>query len=168
MKYSAVQPYNDSHLESLINALTPDEITDFFSDPNHLIYKSHVSKAVLLFTYALNQLDKTPDSENRESHVLTGDYYFSEFYSALSRHGEMEVVHDMVEISKDLSSKKSKQFEQKKILSDDEIKYLLFAPLLYLIDNGYVSPDLNNILDFIIKDLDYDKLPYIINTKGER
>ena len=168
MKYSAVQPYNDSQLQDLIDDLEQNEITEFFSDNNNIIHKKYISDAVLLFTHALNQLDKVPDVNNREGHVLTGDFYFSEFYSALSQHGEMQVVHDMVGTSKELSSKKSRQYEDKKVLTDSDLKYLLFAPLLYLIDNGYVKSDLDNILDRVIKNMDQRELAYIINTKGER
>lgn len=168
MKYSTVKPYNNSTLQELINKLDQNEITAFFSDNKNIIHKRHISDAVLLFTYALNQLDKIPSADKRESHVLTGDFYFSEFYSSLASHGEMNVVHDMVNISKTLSSKKSRQHENNLQVSDSELKYLLFAPLLYLIDNGYVMPSLDNVLDNYIKNIDRSELAYIINTKGER
>ncbi len=168
MKYSAVQPYNDSALSELITKLDQNEITDFFSDSKNIIHKRHVANAVLLFTYALNQLDRIPSADERESHVLAGDFYFSEFYSSLASHCEMDVVHDMVEISKLLSSKKSRLYEDALEVSDSELKYLLFAPLLYLIDNGYVTSDLDNVLGRYIKNIDRSKLAYIINTKGER
>lgn len=168
MKYSAVKPYNNSSLQELVNKLDQNEITNFFSDSKNIIHKRHISDAVLLFTYALNQLDTIPPADKRESHVLTGDFYFSEFYSSLARHGEMNVVHDMVEISKTVSSKKSKQYEKRLEVSDSELKYLLFAPLLYLIDNGYVTSNLDNVLSSYIKNIDRSELAYIINTKGER
>lgn len=168
MKYSAVKPYNNSSLQELVNKLDQNEITNFFSDSKNIIHKRHISDAVLLFTYALNQLDTIPPADKRESHVLTGDFYFSEFYSYLARHGEMNVVHDMVEISKTVSSKKSKQYENPLEVSDSELKYLLFAPLLYLIDNGYVTSNLDNVLSSYIKNIDRSELAYIINTKGER
>ncbi|CEA00182.1 hypothetical protein BN1048_00855 [Jeotgalicoccus saudimassiliensis] len=167
MKYSAVEAYNDSELTELIKKLDQNEITDFFSDSKNIIHKRYVSDAVLLFTYALNQLDTIPSAGSRESHVLTGDAYFSEFYSALANHGEMQVVHDMVEISKDLSSRKSRQYENALELSDSELKYLLFAPLLYLMDNGYVTTDLDNVLGCFIQNMNRSELAYIINTKGE-
>ena len=167
MKHSTVKAYNDSGLAELINKLDQNEITDFFSDSTNIIHKRYVSDAVLLFTYALNQLDRLPQSENRESHVLTGDAYFSEFYSALAHHGEMQVVHDMVKISKELSSIKSRQYEHPLEVSDSELKYLLFAPLLYLMDNGYVTSDLDNVLSCFIQNMDRSELAYIINTKGE-
>lgn len=167
MKYSAVEAYNDSGLAELINKLDQNEITEFFSDSKNIIHKRYVADAVLLFTYALNQLDTVPPAESRESHVLTGDAYFSEFYSALANHGEMQVVHDMVEISKELSSKKSRQYEHALEVSDSELKYLLFAPLLYLIDNGYVTSDLDNVLCCFIQNMNRSELAYIINTKGE-
>lgn len=167
MKYSTLQSKNNSNLTELIKTLDQNEITDFFSDAKNIIHKRHISDAVLLFTYALNQLDQIPSFDKRESHVLTGDYYFSEFYSALASHGEMQVVHDMVEISKSLSSKKSKQYEHARELNDSELKYLLFAPLLYLIDNGYVTSDLDIALDSYIKNMDLSELTYITNTKGE-
>lgn len=167
MKYSAPETYNDSSLKELIEKLDQNEITDFFSDSKNIIHKRHISDAVLLFTYALNQLDIIPSADKREQHVLTGDYYFSEFYSALARHGEMQVVHDMVEISKALASKKSRQYEDRHEISDTELKYLLFAPLLYLIDNGYVKSDLDDVLGCFIKNMNRSELAYIINTKGE-
>lgn len=167
MKYSTLQSKNNSNLTELIKTLDQNEITDFFSDAKNIIHKRHISDAVLLFTYALNKLDQIPSFDKRESHVLTGDYYFSEFYSALASHGEMQVVHDMVEISKSLSSKKSKQYEHARELNDSELKYLLFAPLLYLRDNGYVTSDIDIALDNYIKNMDLSELTYITNTKGE-
>ena len=49
MKYSAVQPYNDSQLQDLIDDLEQNEITEFFSDNNNIIHKKYISDAVLLF-----------------------------------------------------------------------------------------------------------------------
>lgn len=167
MKYLKEQQNDYKTLSDLVKALEANEITDFFIDDNNIIGETYIAEAVLLFTYALNTLDMIPDNQAREKHVLMGDYYFSEFYFTLSQGGHMDIVYDMVTISKDLASKKSDIYANTRMIDEHELKYLLFAPLFYLIDNGYVSSTLYQVIDKYYKSLDKTALTYITNIKGE-
>lgn len=167
MKHLKAQQEDNKTLSDLVRELEQNDITSFFTDDNNIIGDTYIAEAVLLFTYALNKLDDIPESEARETHVLMGDYYFSEFYAALAEGNRMDIVYDMVGISKSLASRKSDIYATSRTLVEDELKYLLFAPLFYLIDNGYVSSTLYQAIDQYFNTLDKTSLTYITNIKGE-
>ena len=79
----------------------------------------------------------------------------------------MDIVYEMVEISKTLSSRKSKIYEENIEIDLEEVKYLLFAPLLYLIDNDYVKLGLDSAIDKYLIDKDLSEITYIKNIKGD-
>ena len=167
MNYQAVGQDDQISLSDIIDDLESNDITNFLKDDANIIKDKTVVEAILLFTYALNNLDTIPSDEKREQHVLTGDFYFSEFYFALSREAKMDIVYEMVEISKTLSSRKSKIYEENIEIDLEEVKYLLFAPLLYLVDNDYVKLGLDSAIDKYLIDKDLSEITYIKNIKGD-
>lgn len=134
---------------------------EFFSQKANVLRGNHVNDAVLLFNTALNFLDKTPEDEDRELHVLAGDYLFSRFYMFLAADENYTVLDDMMKISKALSSKKSHLADTGEMPDADEVKWLLYAPLLYLVEHGYTDVKLESLIDQQVKALDITSLPYI-------
>ncbi|WP_411841804.1 hypothetical protein [Salinicoccus sp. HZC-1] len=134
---------------------------DFFSEKGNILRGSHVNDAVLLFNTALNILDETPEDEDRELHVLAGDYLFSRFYMYLAEAESYSVLEDMMNISKQLSSRKSQLASTGEIPDADEVKWLKYAPMLYLVERGYTDTKLETLIDEQVKDLDITSLPYI-------
>ncbi|WP_373445992.1 hypothetical protein [Salinicoccus bachuensis] len=120
-----------------------------------------MNQAVLLFNTALNFLDAVPDDDSRELHVLAGDYLFSKFYMMLAEHEEYRVLHDMMDMSKALSSKKSELAMAGDRPHLEEVKWLLYGPILYLISNEYIDRRLNDVIDDQLEQLDITSLPYI-------
>ncbi|HIW12162.1 MAG TPA: hypothetical protein H9891_03285 [Candidatus Salinicoccus stercoripullorum] len=134
---------------------------DFFSEKGNVRHGSHVNDAVLLFNTALNFLDETPEDENRELHVLAGDYLFSRFYMYLAKDGSYSVLRDMMKISKQLSSRKSRLASSGEVPGADEVKWLLYAPMLYLVEHGFADGGLEVLIDEQMKTTDITSLPYI-------
>ncbi|GAA3725713.1 hypothetical protein GCM10022378_14480 [Salinicoccus jeotgali] len=145
-----------SHILDIHN----DPFFDFFSDNAHTFRNPHVNQAVLFFNTALNFLD-TPSDDSRELGVLVGDYLFSKFYLKLAEHEEYEVLHDMMNMSKSLSSTKSEVALKESSPQLEELKWLLYGPMLYLIKHGYADDSLNDVIDEQIENLDITSLPYI-------
>ncbi|MFD2829353.1 hypothetical protein [Corticicoccus populi] len=140
---------------------------NYFENNQEYIYNTGVSNAVLCFNVAMNMLDFEPDGNNRENHVLSGDYLFSKFYSILSANNEFQVLHDVSKLSTEMISKKSRMIEQDKKWSKDDIKHIMFAPLLYLVENGYAHHHLTSIIDEYVNRLYDENIPYYIRNKGE-
>ncbi|WP_020008344.1 hypothetical protein [Salinicoccus albus] len=138
-----------------------DPFFEYFSVNENIARQKHVNEAVLLFNKALNLLDQTPNETNREPHVLAGDYLFSRFYILLSSNEEYEVLGDMMNISRALSSRKSEIALSCKNPDPQEIKYLLYAPLLYLIKHKYTGVRLESLIEQQMEQLDITTLPYI-------
>lgn len=138
-----------------------DPFFDFFSEEAHILNSPHVSQAVLLFNTALNLLDRVPEDADRELHVLAGDYLFSKFYVILSEHEEYEVLHDMMEMSKSLNSRKSELAMGEMVPRAQEMEWLLFGPMRYLISNGYIDSRLDKVIEASMDNLDITSLPYI-------
>src|SRR5690625_3823569 len=109
----------------------------FLTDESNIIRDPHICHAVLFFNKALQILDMEPEDEDREEHVLTGDYFFSQFYKILAAHNEYKVINDVSSISKEITSIKSAYATSDKNPPHAELKSLLFAPLIYLVDHGY-------------------------------
>lgn len=154
--------------EEFENELRNDPFFIFFKNNQHYIYNPHISHAILCFNTALNMLDKNPQASLRESHVLSGDYLFSKFYSILAAHGEYQVLNDISKLATALISKKSKIVKEDTRLSETDLKYIMFAPLLYLVENGYAHDDLTSIIEKYVNGLNYENMPYFIRDKGER
>src|SRR5699024_8405212 len=112
---------------------------DFFSEKGNVRHGSHVNDAVLLFNTALNFLDETPEDENRELHVLAGDYLFSRFYMYLAKDGSYSVLRDMMKISKQISSRKSLHSSSGELPGAYEVIWSRYAPILYLDDNSFAD-----------------------------
>ncbi|TVT29535.1 hypothetical protein FO441_04425 [Salinicoccus cyprini] len=143
-----------------------DPFFDFFSEEAHILSSPHVNQAVLLFNTALNFLDRVPEDADRELHVLAGDYLFSKFYMILSRHEEYEVLHDMMEMSKSLNSRKSELATGKVPPDPQEVEWLLYGPMLYLISNRYIDGRLGEVIEASMNNLDITSLPYINQKQG--
>lgn len=139
----------------------------FFTDESNIIRDPHICHAVLFFNKALQILDMEPEDEDREEHVLTGDYFFSQFYKILAAHNEYKVINDVSGISKMITSKKSAYAEIPENPSRSELQHLLFAPLIYLVDNGYAQDSLLNLINRYIEDTDIRNLPYITKSTGD-
>lgn len=152
---------SDLGSNSWILDLHNDPFFEFFSNREYILHSPHVNQAVLLFNTALNFLDAVPDDASRELHVLAGDYLFSKFYMMLAEHEEYRVLHDMMDMSKALSSKKSELAMAGDIPHLEEVKWLLYGPILYLISNEYIDRRLNDVIDDQLEQLDITSLPYI-------
>lgn len=139
---------------------------NFFADEGNIIRAPHICQAVLFFNKALQILDMEPAEADREEHVLTGDYFFSQFYKILAAHNEYKVINDVSGISKVITSEKSAYARNPENPSHEELQHLLFAPLIYLVDNGYAHESLLNLINQYIEDVDADKLPYITKKFG--
>ncbi|GAB3072135.1 hypothetical protein ACFOU0_07585 [Salinicoccus sesuvii] len=138
-----------------------DPFFEFFSEEAHILNSPHVNQAVLLFNTALNLLDRIPEDADRELHVLAGDYLFSKFYMMLSEHEEYEVLRDMMEMSKSLNSRKSELAMGDRMLRSQEMEWLLYGPMRYLISNGYIDSRLDKVIEASMNNLDITSLPYI-------
>ncbi len=134
---------------------------DFFSKKSNVLCNGHVNDAVLLFNTALNFLDNTPQDEDRELHVLAGDYLFSRFYMYLAGDESYTVLGDMMDISKKLSSRKSHLAASGVIPDAAEVKWLLYAPMLYLVEHGYADKKLETLIDEQMQTIEITSLPYI-------
>lgn len=134
---------------------------DFFSEKGNVLRGSHVNDGVLLFNTALNFLDNTPEDEDRELHVLAGDYLFSRFYMYLAEGRSYSVLRDMMNLSKQLSSRKSHLAVSGEMPGAAEVKWLLYAPMLYLVEHGYTDVGLEALIDEQVKATDITSLPYI-------
>jgi hypothetical protein len=139
---------------------------NFFTDEGNIVRDPHICQAVLFFNKALQILDMEPAEADREEHVLTGDYFFSQFYKILAAYNEYKVINDVSGISKVITSKKSAYARNPENPSHKELQHLLFAPLIYLVDNGYAHESLLNLINQYIEDVDADKLPYITKKFG--
>src|SRR5699024_685104 len=122
--------------------------------------------AVLLFNTALNFLDETPEAVNRELYVLAGDYLFSRFYMYLAEDGSYSVLRDLMKISKQLSSRKSRLASSGAVRGAGEVTWLLYAPTLYPGEHGFADGSLELPIDEQMKTTDITSLPYI--TQEER
>ncbi|MFC4983741.1 hypothetical protein ACFPFV_00045 [Salinicoccus siamensis] len=69
----------------------------------------------------------------------------------LAEHEEYEVLHDMMNMSKSLSSTKSELALKESSPQLEELKWLLYGPMLYLIKHGYADDSLNDVIDERIK-----------------
>lgn len=138
-----------------------DPFFEYFSVDGNILRQRHVNEAVLLFNKALNLLDRTPSNENREPHVLAGDYLFSRFYILLSENEEYKVLGDMMNISRALSSRKSEIAVGREVPDSNEIKNLLYAPLIYLVEHKYTDAGLKTLIEQQMEQLDITTLPYI-------
>lgn len=138
-----------------------DPFFDFFTEKDNVLRDNHVNDAVLLFNTALNFLDNTPDDEYRELHVLAGDYLFSRFYMYLAGGGSYSILREMMKISKQLSSRKSHLADSGEMPDVDEVKWLLYAPMLYLVEHGYADVKLETLIDEQVETIDITSLPYI-------
>lgn len=98
-------------------------------------------EAVTLFNWALHHLDNKPAENNREQHVLVGDYLLSQFYKLVIEDAQLSVLNDMMEISKKLHIEKSKFLSDEHTLDERTLESLLFAPILYLVDRSFISSD---------------------------
>lgn len=152
---------SDLGTNSWILELHDDPFFEFFSNREYILHSPHVNQAVLLFNTALNFLDDIPGEDRRELHVLAGDYLFSKFYMMLAEHEEYKVLQDMMDISKALSSKKSELAMSDDMPHPEELKRLLYGPILYLISNEYIDRRLNDVIDRQLEQLDITSLPYI-------
>lgn len=139
----------------------------FFTDEENIIRDAHICHAVLFFNKALQILDDEPDNADREEHVLTGDYFFSQFYKILAIHNEYKVINDVSSISKEITSIKSAYATSDNNPSYTELKSLLFAPLIYLVDNGYAHTSLLQLIDQYIDSINIENLPYITKSSGD-
>lgn len=139
----------------------------FFTDEENIIRDAHICHAVLFFNKALQILDDEPDDTDREEHVLTGDYFFSQFYKILAIHNEYKVINDVSSISKEITSIKSAYATSDNNPSYTELKSLLFAPLIYLVDNGYAHTSLLQLIDQYIDSINIENLPYITKSSGD-
>lgn len=139
----------------------------FFTDEDNIIQDAHICHAVLFFNKALQILDEEPEDEDREEHVLTGDYFFSQFYKILAVHNEYKVINDVSSISKEITSIKSAYAKSDNNPSYAELKSLLFAPLIYLVDNGYAHNNLLQLINQYIDNIDIENLPYITKSTGD-
>jgi hypothetical protein len=146
--------------EEFVSELKNDPFFKFFKSNHHYIYKSHISQAILCFNTALNYLDFEPDSSKRERHILSGDYLFSKFYSILASYNEYQVLNDISQLSTSLISRKSKVAANGEKLSCTDLEYLMFSPLLYLVDNGYAHSDLTSIIKEYLNHSNCESMPY--------
>lgn len=127
------------------------EIFNFLNKDSNRYKNDNVIDAVVLFNWALLHLDKEPDEDNREVHVLLGDYLLSQFYRLAAKDNNMGLLSDMMNISKDLHSDKSTWESRMNHISSESFKHTLFQPLLYLIEHGYVSQELNDVLTRVVE-----------------
>src|SRR5699024_2557663 len=127
---------------------------DFFSEKGNVRHGSHVIDAVLLFNTGHNYLDETPEDENRELHVVAGDSLVRKFYMYLATDGSYSVLRDMMKISKQLSSRKSRLASSGEVPGADEVKWLLYAPMLYLVEHGFADGGLEVLIDEQMKTTD--------------
>lgn len=110
-------------------------------------------EAVTLFNWALLHLDNLPSEEEREQHVLVGDYLLTEFYQLITEDAQIEVLSDMMDISKQIHIDKSRFFTSSILLDVDSLANLLYAPILYLIKVGYISPDIKEVIHAQVRKL---------------
>lgn len=154
--------------EDIAHDLQRNSFFEFFSNEEHYIQKPHVSQAVLCFNMGQLLLDEEPLERSRETHVLSGDYLFSKFYSILAAHSEFKVLFDISELSMNLTSTKSHYAAGMGSPSQNDLRYLLFAPLEYLLDNGYAHSQLDDVIQNYMSNLQSSDIPYFIKNKGEQ
>lgn len=103
-------------------------------------------EAVTLFNWALLHLDYKPGETEREQHVLVGDFLLSEFYTLISEDEALIVLSDMMDISKQIHIDKSRLVTSNTLLGREALASLLYAPILYLVNRGFISPHAEEVI----------------------
>lgn len=118
--------------------------------------KDHeIVKAVVTFNLALLLLDNEPDKKDMENHVLYGDLYLSMFYITLSKYEAYDILTDVLDISKEIINLKSLYLKDKQFKSIEKT-YILFGPILYLRDRLFIDQDIDQVLELIMQNGDFN------------
>ena len=130
------------------------KFSDFLKELNNEKYylstNTEIVEAVIKFNIALLILDEKPKSNNLETHVLYCDLLMTEFYTTMAKHNHYKILLDIVMLTKQSIIKKSNFFDSHKILSNEDKKSLFFAPIEYLITNGFLNESINRKIEAFI------------------
>lgn len=131
-----------------------EKYSDFLKELNNEKYylstKTEIIEAVIKFNIALLILDEEPKSNNLETHVLYSDLLMTEFYTTMAKHNHYKILFDIVMLTKQSITKKSNFFNSNNDLRIEDKKHLFFAPIEYLITNGFLNESMNRkIEDFL-------------------
>ena len=110
-------------------------------------------EAVTLFNWALLHLDHQPAFGERERHVLVGDYLLSEFYQLITEDNQLSVLSDMMDISKQIHIDKSRFVTSGRVLCVETLARILCAPILYLIEKGFIASHIKDVIDRVVEDM---------------
>lgn len=128
-----------------------EKYSDFLKELNNEKYylstNSEIIEAVIKFNIALLILDEKPNSNNLETHVLYSDLLMTEFYTTMAKHNHYKILFDIVMLTKQSIIMKSKFFDSHKNLNNEDKKSLFFAPIEYLITNGFLNESMNRKIE---------------------
>lgn len=145
---SEIMTYFDDDIQNKYTNFV-NELTD---DTYYLFKDKEMIEAVIKFNIALLLLDEEPNKDSVETHILYNDLLMTEFYSAMADKGHYKILSDIVVLTKQSISKKSKCYEMNQILSFKNKKELLFTPIDYLISNGYISNTIDKTIEAFLDD----------------
>lgn len=138
--------------DELTRPLEP--IISFINEDKYILKQPEIIQAIVTFNIALLLLDQKPKKEELENHVLYGDLYLAEFYIALSEKQEFETLSNVLNIAKEIINLKS--LCQRAKVNKLDRRYILFGPILYLKDREYITGDIDQVLDSIMLNGDFN------------
>ena len=150
---SEIMTYFDDDIQNKYTSFV-NELND---DTYYLFSDKEMIEAVIKFNIALLLLDEEPNKDKVETHILYNDLLMTEFYSAMANMGHYKILSDIVMLTKQSISKKSKCYETNKILSAKEKKDVLFAPIDYLITHGFISNSIDKTIEAFIDNGEYNE-----------
>ena len=131
-----------------------EPIISFINEDRHILKQPEIVQAIVTFNIALILLDQEPPKEEIENHVLYGDLYLAEFYITLSEKQEFDALSDVLNIAKEVINLKSLYLRGE--VNTLEKRYILFGPILYLKDREYITKDIDQVLDLIMLNGDFN------------
>lgn len=141
--------FNDEYTRPL------EPIITYVNNETHILKDHEIVKAVVTFNLALLLLDNEPDKIDMENHVLYGDLYLSMFYITLSKYEAYDILTDVLDISKEIINLKSLYLKDKQFKSIEKT-YILFGPILYLRDRLFIDQDIDQVLELIMQNGDFN------------
>lgn len=141
--------FNDEYTRPL------EPIITYVNNETHILKDHEIVKAVVTFNLALLLLDNEPDKIDMENHVLYGDLYLSMFYITLSKYEAYDILTDVLDISKEIINLKSLYLKDKQLKSIEKT-YILFGPILYLRDRLFIDQDIDQVLELIMQNGDFN------------
>lgn len=141
--------FNDEYTKPL------EPIITYVNNETHILKDYEIVKAVVTFNLALLLLDNEPDKTDMENHVLYGDLYLSMFYITLSKYEAYDILTDVLDISKEIINLKSLYLKDKQLKSIEKT-YILFGPILYLRDRFFIDQDIDQVLELIMQNGDFN------------